>query len=54
MCGVERLPNVPASYGVSSVSPMTSRIDPTGARSSSVTCWVSDVRIPWPNSTLSV
>ncbi len=31
MAGVVRLPNVPASNGVSSVSAMTSRIESTGA-----------------------
>ena len=54
MIGVVRLPKVPMSKGVRSVSPMTRRIPPSGARSSSATTCVSSVRMFWPNSTLPV
>ena len=54
MDGVVRLPKVPASYGVRAVSPMTSSMDESGTGSSSATCWVSEVRMSWPTSTLPV
>ena len=52
--GVVRLPNVPASQGVRSVSPITMRTDSSGTRSSSATCCASDVRMFCPISTLPV
>ena len=54
MTGVVRLPNVPMSKGVRSVSPITSVMDEAGAWSSSATAWVSEVRISCPTSTLPV
>ena len=54
MRGVVWLPNVPMSKGVSAVSPMTIRIEATGACSSSATACVSEVRAFWPTSTLPV
>ena len=54
ICGVDRLPKVPWSNGVEVGVAHHERIDSTGARSSSATCCVSDVRIPCPNSTLPV
>ncbi len=54
MCGVVWLPTVPISKGVSAVSPITMRMEATGARSSSATAWVSEVRAFCPTSTLPV
>ena len=54
MVGVVRLPKVPMSNGVRSVSPMTMRITPGAARSSSATAAVSDVRAFWPTSLAQV
>ena len=47
-------PNVPASYGVRSVSAITIEIAPSGSRSSSATACASDVRMFWPISVLPV
>jgi hypothetical protein len=52
--GVVRLPNVPRSYGVSVVSPITIRIALAGTRNSSATVWLRDVRMFCPTSTLPV
>ena len=54
MSGVVRLPKVPASKGVNSVSAMVKRIEPVGTRSSSATTCVSDVRMFCPTSALPV
>ena len=52
--GVVRLPKVPMSKGVSSVSAMTMRTDANGTRSSSATDCVRDVRAFWPTSAFPV
>ena len=54
MAGEVRLPNVPASKGVKSVSAMTSSTCSTPERSSSATTWASEVRMFWPTSVLPV
>ena len=54
MRGVVWLPKVPISKGVSAVSPITRRMEETGACSSSAAAWVSDVRAFCPTSTLPV
>ena len=54
ICGVVRLPKVPMSKGVFSVSAMTSWIEPRGARNSSATACVSEVRIFCPTSAFPV
>ena len=52
--GVVCDPNVPASYGVLSVSAITIVMEAIGTRSSSATVCDSDVRMFWPISTLPV
>src|ERR1051326_3008158 len=54
MYGVERLPKVPISNGVTAVSPMTIRTLASGTRSSSATDCARVVRVFWPTSTLPV
>ena len=54
MVGVVRLPKVPMSNGVRSVSAITMWIEATGQCSSSATAWVSEVRMFWPTSALPV
>ena len=51
---IERLPNVPRSYGQRSVSPITSRTASDGTPSSVATSSESAVRFPCPTSTLPV
>ena len=52
--GIERLPNVPESYGVRAVSAITKRTQSTGTRNSSATPCVSAVRVFCPTSALPV
>ena len=52
--GIDRLPNVPASNGQTSVSPITSRTASRGTRSSSATRRESAVLLSCPTSTLPV
>ena len=54
ICGVVKLPTVPMSNGVTSVSPITIVTLANGAESSSAIDWASDVRMFWPISTLPV
>ena len=54
MVGVVRLPNVPMSKGVRSVSAITSLTDAMGVRNSSATACASEVRMFCPTSVLPV
>ena len=54
ICGVVMLPKVPMSKGTRSVSAITILMEETGARSSSATAWVKEVRMFCPTSVLPV